>query len=186
MDGQGCRVEAVGRSVIRYGDGLDRMVRTDEHRVLLTLDDGVPVARVRIPDPGRIGPALERSLLDPHADGHRSSFELRERMRRRLGVSESELARPTEEVPFATPVLNQFHAIRPEKTNGTKRCTPRWITREKTTTRTASCASWRTSGQAQPSSVKRWSDATSRAARCVTHRDYRAHPAPKDKPVTGF
>jgi GT2 family glycosyltransferase len=95
MYGQGHRAEAVRSRVIRYGDPLDRGTTADEHRVLITLENGVPVARVRVPDPGAVGPVLERALLDPHADGHRSYFALRDLMRRRLGVGERAVERPT-------------------------------------------------------------------------------------------
>ena len=95
MYGQGHRAEAVRSRVIRYGDRLDRGTTADEHRVLITLENGVPVARVRVPDPGAVGPVLERALLDPHADGHRSYFALRDLMRRRLGVAERAAERLT-------------------------------------------------------------------------------------------
>src|SRR5256885_10124429 len=98
MYGQGHRAEAVRSRVIRYGDRLGRGTTADEHRVLITLENGVPVARVRVPDPGAVGPALERALLDPHADGHRSYFQLRDLMRRRLGVPEPTAERPTRSV----------------------------------------------------------------------------------------
>jgi glycosyltransferase involved in cell wall biosynthesis len=47
---------------------------------------GVPVARVRLPDPGETSEAFRHGAIDRHADGHRSYFELLERMERRLGV----------------------------------------------------------------------------------------------------
>src|SRR4051794_14543127 len=102
MYGQGNRAEAVRSRVIRYGDRLGRGTTADEHRVLITLENGVPVARVRVPDPGALGPALERALLDPHADGHRSYFQLRDLMRRRLGVPERTVERPTCSVVVCT------------------------------------------------------------------------------------
>jgi GT2 family glycosyltransferase len=102
MYGQGHRAEAVRSRVIRYGDRLGRGTSADEHRVLITLEDGVPVARVRVPDPGRAGAEFERALLDPHADGHRSYFELRDLIRRRLGVSARTLERPTCSVVVCT------------------------------------------------------------------------------------
>jgi GT2 family glycosyltransferase len=102
MYGQGHRAEAVRSRVIRYGDGLGWGTSADEHRVLITLDDGVPVARVRVPDPGAVTPDFERVLLDPHADGHRSYFELRDRLRRRLGMAERSLQRPSCSVVVCT------------------------------------------------------------------------------------
>src|SRR5438477_6750902 len=102
MDGQGHRAEAVRSRVIRYGDRLGRGASADEHRVLITLEDGVPVARVRVPDPGAAGADFERALLDPHADAHRSYFALRELMRRRLGVPDREVERPSCSVVVCT------------------------------------------------------------------------------------
>jgi GT2 family glycosyltransferase len=102
MYGQGHRAEAVRSRVIRYGDPLGQGTTADEHRVLITLENGVPVARVRVPDPGAVGPVLERALVDPHADGHRSYFALRDLMRRRLGVAERALEHPTCSVVVCT------------------------------------------------------------------------------------
>ena len=66
------------------------------------------------------------------------------------------------------PLENQPHAIRPLNTKTGKLSIPRSRIVENTNTNTASCASWRTTGQAQPSSVKRCIDATCRWARWVT------------------
>ena len=99
MDGQGSG--AVTRA-IRTGEGLGRGVRAGEQRVLITLGDGVPVARVRVPDPGRASEAFERALLLPHAEAASVHAELLERMRRRLGVPQRDTERPTCSVVVCT------------------------------------------------------------------------------------
>ena len=99
MDGQGSG--AVTRA-IRTGEGLGRGVRAREQRVLITLGDGVPVARVRVPDPGRASEAFERALLLPHAEPASAHAELLERMRRRLGVPQRDAERPTCSVVVCT------------------------------------------------------------------------------------
>lgn len=47
---------------------------------------GVPVARVRVPDPGEAEESFRRAVIDRHADGQRAYAELLTRMERRLGV----------------------------------------------------------------------------------------------------
>jgi GT2 family glycosyltransferase len=54
--------------------------------------DGVPVARVLLPNPGETDEAFRRALIDRHADAHRSYAELLERVERRLGVPRREPA----------------------------------------------------------------------------------------------
>jgi len=88
--GRSCPIVQGGLQGIRacaIGDGhwLSPTQRAEEWRALVTLD-GVPAARVRLPDPGDTSEAFRRGAIDRHADGHRSYSELLERMERRLGV----------------------------------------------------------------------------------------------------
>jgi hypothetical protein len=71
-------------------------------------------------------------------------------------------------VACCTPAANQLHAISPLNTKTGKWSIPRSRIVEKTNTSTASCASCRTTGHAQPRSVNRCIDATSRRARWTT------------------
>lgn len=71
--------------VIGVGGWIPPGGEDDQWRALIALD-GVPVARVRLPNPGEAGEEFRRAAIDRHADGQRSYLELLERMERRLGV----------------------------------------------------------------------------------------------------
>jgi GT2 family glycosyltransferase len=71
--------------VIGDGGWVPPGVEDEEWHGVVTLD-GVPVSRVRLPDPGDTDEAFRRAVVDRHADGHRSYAELLERIERRLGV----------------------------------------------------------------------------------------------------
>jgi GT2 family glycosyltransferase len=87
--------------VIGDGRWVPPGVEDEEWHGVVTLD-GVPVSRVRLPDPGEADEAFRRAVVDRHADGHRSYSELLERIERRLGVPKHEPAALTTSVVVCT------------------------------------------------------------------------------------
>ncbi|OLE37170.1 MAG: hypothetical protein AUG48_05105, partial [Actinobacteria bacterium 13_1_20CM_3_68_9] len=87
--------------VIGDGGWIPPGVENDEWQVVVTLD-GVPVARVRVPDPGEADERFRRAVIDRQADGHRSYAELLERMERRLGVPQRKPVHLTTSVVVCT------------------------------------------------------------------------------------
>jgi glycosyltransferase involved in cell wall biosynthesis len=73
----------------------------DEWRAIVLLDE-VPVARVRLPDPGAASDGFRRAAVDRHADERRAHRDLLERMERRLGVPQRAPARLTVSVVVCT------------------------------------------------------------------------------------
>src|SRR4051794_21934527 len=84
-------LQGVRACTIGVGEWLPPDERAEEWRALVT-HASVPVARLRLPDPGEIDEAFRRAAIDRHGDGRRSYFELLERMERRLGVPKREPA----------------------------------------------------------------------------------------------
>jgi glycosyltransferase involved in cell wall biosynthesis len=82
--------------VCATGDGrwLPPGADMDEWRALVLLDE-VPVARVRLPDPGAASEGFRRAAVDRHTDPQRAHRDLLERMERRLGVPQRAPARLT-------------------------------------------------------------------------------------------